>query len=82
MVLTIAACHLAGKVDLWNLGRVDFGQRFSSGIYFPLSTNWNLWAYMCAFVLGLLVMMAMVMMAMVMMAMMMMANVDDCDGDD
>jgi hypothetical protein len=87
MVLTIAACHSAGKVDNWNLGRADFGLRFSSGICLPLPTDWNLWTYMCAFVLGLLVMiamvmMAMVMMAMVMMAMVMMAIVDDGDGDD
>jgi uncharacterized membrane protein len=92
MVLTIAACHSAGKIDIWNLGRADFRQRYSSGICFTLSTDWNLWAYTYPFVLGLLliitlviismVMMAMVMMVMVMMAMVMMADVDDGDGDD
>jgi hypothetical protein len=82
MVLTIAVCHSAGKVDNWNLGRADFQLRFSSKICFPLPTDWNLRAYMCAFILRLLVMIAMVMIAMVMIAMVMMANVDHGDDDD
>jgi hypothetical protein len=87
MVLTIAACHSAGRLDNCNLGRADFRLRLSSGICFPLPTHRNLWAYRCVFVIGLLGMIAMVMMAMVMMVtvmrvIVMMAIVDDGDGDD
>jgi len=92
MMLTIAACHSAGKVDNWNLAGANFRLRLSSGICFLFPTDWNLWAYRCEFILGLLGMIAMVMIAMVMMAMVMtamvmrvmvmMANIDDGDGDD
>jgi len=67
MVLTIAALDSAGKVDNWFLGRADLRLRFSRRICCLLPIDCG---RMCAFSLGLMVIMAMVM-AIMMIAMVM-----------
>jgi hypothetical protein len=66
MVLTIAACDAATKVDDCILGRADIRLRFASRICCALPTSCG---YMCAHS-GLMVMMAMVMTMMMMLSVM------------